>query len=390
MIRRSCASSAPGRRTRPSRSCRRARPSALPSPHSPPVVPRPARGPSRPGHGLPGAYDAVLVDGWRHRRRSIDASTYTRPGRSRRCRSDKSTYLEGEPIAVSWRAAPGWKWDWLAITKKGAGNVEQSADCTGGYCGAGGYLLYTYTGTPWRVRRSSTRAGRRPARRPGRCRQRLVPRRHVLRRRLFAPRRLAAVPGGQPPDSVGVGRPPSERALTCHCNDSGLSGVLERISDARTISREHPGSSPDSAQETRHGHQRYQAKVRNGSIGTPGLPGGGLSLPGRADRVPPACWVLPSPRRGQRRDRRSCRPSGARLAAPRHRSGLLRPLVALAGGSATTMRRCPLRRSTPTTSAGRSGRHRWRRCRIGPGGSLPDAADVVVVGGGVCRHQRRP
>ena len=60
---------------------------------------------------------------------------------------DKATYVEGEPIVVSWRAAPGWKWDWLGVTKKGAGNVDQSADCTGGYCGAGGYLVYSYTGT---------------------------------------------------------------------------------------------------------------------------------------------------------------------------------------------------------------------------------------------------
>ena len=45
------------------------------------------------------------------------------------------------------RYVGGWKWDWLAVTKKGTGNVAQSADCTGGYCGAGGYLLYTYTGT---------------------------------------------------------------------------------------------------------------------------------------------------------------------------------------------------------------------------------------------------
>jgi hypothetical protein len=58
----------------------------------------------------------------------------------------KTIYLEGEPIQVSWRAAPGWKWDWLAVTKKGAGNVAQSADCTGGYCGAGGYLIWDYTG----------------------------------------------------------------------------------------------------------------------------------------------------------------------------------------------------------------------------------------------------
>ena len=38
--------------------------------------------------------------------------------------------------------------------------------------------------------------------------------------------------------------------------------------------------------------------------------------------------------------------------------------------------------STPTTSAARSGRRPCPPCPIGPGGTLPDAADVVVIGGG--------
>ena len=93
-----------------------------------------------------GSYDAVLVAGGSIVGGRSPFHLYpagTKPSVS----VGKSTYLEGEPIEVAWRAAPGWKWDWLAITKKGAGNVGQSADCTGGYCGAGGYLLYTYTGT---------------------------------------------------------------------------------------------------------------------------------------------------------------------------------------------------------------------------------------------------
>ena len=128
-------------------------------------------------------------------------------------------------------AAPGWKWDWLAVTKKGAGNVEQSADCTGGYCGAGGYLLYTYTGTlvEGSTVFDATRAGRQDDVAAG---QGLVPHRHVLRRRLLAARRLAAVPGGQPPDSVGVGRRSSARALTYRCNELRPRGVIERINDA--------------------------------------------------------------------------------------------------------------------------------------------------------------
>ena len=93
-----------------------------------------------------GAYDAVLVVGG-----SIVGGRSTfhvyPAGAKPSVTIGKSSYREGEPIAVSWRAAPGWKWDWLAVTKKGAGNVGQSADCTGGYCGAGTYLIWGYTGT---------------------------------------------------------------------------------------------------------------------------------------------------------------------------------------------------------------------------------------------------
>ena len=93
-----------------------------------------------------GAYEAVLVIagevvGGRSRFDAYPAGTPPE------VRTDGSTYHVGEPIGVSWSAAPGWKWDWLAVTRKGAGNVAQSADCTGGYCGAGGYLLWGYTGT---------------------------------------------------------------------------------------------------------------------------------------------------------------------------------------------------------------------------------------------------
>ena len=106
----------------------------------------PARRSFAPGGWPAGTYDAVLVAsgsivGGRSTFHVYPAGT--KPSVS----VGKSTYREGEPIVVSWRAAPGWKWDWLAVTKKGAGNVGQSADCTGGYCGAGNYLSGTYTGT---------------------------------------------------------------------------------------------------------------------------------------------------------------------------------------------------------------------------------------------------
>lgn len=61
--------------------------------------------------------------------------------------ADRTTYAVGEPITVSWSAVPGWKWDWIAITKKGVSNVGIAAECTGGYCGQADYLLWAYTRT---------------------------------------------------------------------------------------------------------------------------------------------------------------------------------------------------------------------------------------------------
>ncbi|MBF8291002.1 MAG: hypothetical protein HW391_1970 [Chloroflexi bacterium] len=98
------------------------------------------------GSWAAGSYDAVLVSGGAivGGRSRFDAYPV---GTKPTIRTDKSTYAVGEPILVSWTAAPGWKWDWLAVTRRGAGNVDQSAGCTGGYCGAGGYLLWGYTET---------------------------------------------------------------------------------------------------------------------------------------------------------------------------------------------------------------------------------------------------
>jgi hypothetical protein len=195
--------------------------------------------------------------------------------------------------------------------------------------------------SPWRARSTSDRSVAgwigclqrrvRPSD-AGRCRQVQCgdAREALFRNGGAATQRSPDLPGGKPSDSVGVGPPPSAQALPCHCNEMGLSGVLERINDARTIRREHPGSSPDSAQETRHGHQRYQAKIRSGSLTTVGLPGAGMSVPGRADRLAPTGSILPPSRRGPRRDRRSGHPAGARLAASRtHRLGAFQPLVAV-------------------------------------------------------------
>ncbi len=95
---------------------------------------------------LPGAYDVALVQG-----RTIVGGRSTfhlyPAGTVPSVRTDKGTYRVGEPILVDWAAGPGWKWDWLGITKRGAGNVDVQSTCTGGYCGDGDYLVWRYVDT---------------------------------------------------------------------------------------------------------------------------------------------------------------------------------------------------------------------------------------------------
>ena len=100
-----------------------------------------------PTAGWPaGEYDVVLVqDGTIVGGRSR-IHLYP-PGTPPSLSTDKGTYRVGEPIQVNWAAGPGWKWDWLAITKRGAGNVDIQSTCTGGYCGDGDYLVWRYVET---------------------------------------------------------------------------------------------------------------------------------------------------------------------------------------------------------------------------------------------------
>ena len=267
------------------------------------------------GTWAPGSYDAVLVCGWRRSSVVGRRSTSTRRARSRRSRS---------PSRPTWRASrsgsrggprragsgTGWP------SRRRAPATSSSRPTAPAATAAPAAISSTRTrARPWKARTVFDRD------RPGRQDQlaapaRVVPHRHVLRRRLFAPRRLAALPGGRPSDSLSVGPRPSVGALPCCRNESHPSGVFLRINDARTIRREHPESSPDSAQETRHGYQRYQAKIGSGSFSSVRLPRARMPLPGCADRVAPAGSILPPPGGRQRRDGGSRDLAGARLAAP--------------------------------------------------------------------------
>jgi hypothetical protein len=93
----------------------------------------------------PGAYKAVLRNS---SGQAISRSRFWlyRPGTPTTVTTSKTRYKVGEPIRVSWKKAPGMKFDWLGLYSAGesADNTHQTT-CTAGLCGNGHYFLYTYT-----------------------------------------------------------------------------------------------------------------------------------------------------------------------------------------------------------------------------------------------------
>jgi endonuclease/exonuclease/phosphatase family metal-dependent hydrolase len=92
-----------------------------------------------------GAYKAVLLNS------SGDPLSRSRfwlypPGTPTTVSTSKTRYKVGEPIRVSWKKAPGMKFDWLGLYSAGesADNTHQTT-CSAGLCGNGHYFLYTYT-----------------------------------------------------------------------------------------------------------------------------------------------------------------------------------------------------------------------------------------------------
>ena len=100
-----------------------------------------------PTGGLaPGAHDALLV--------STGGTVLSRSpfwlyaaGTPPSLRTSKVVYEVGEPIRVRWRAAPGYRWDWMGVFAPGRGPAQNAEDCNAGACGNGHYLLYHYTET---------------------------------------------------------------------------------------------------------------------------------------------------------------------------------------------------------------------------------------------------
>jgi endonuclease/exonuclease/phosphatase family metal-dependent hydrolase len=93
----------------------------------------------------PGAYKAVLLDA------SGQAVSRSRfwlypPGAVTTVQTAKSVYEVGEPIRVSWKKAPGMKFDWLGLYSAGENADNPTAStCSAGFCGNGHYFLYAYT-----------------------------------------------------------------------------------------------------------------------------------------------------------------------------------------------------------------------------------------------------
>ena len=94
----------------------------------------------------PGANEALLVN-------ASDAVLSRSPfwvyaaGTPPSLRTSKEVYEVGEPIRVRWRAAPGYRFDWMGVFSPGRGPAQNAEDCNAGTCGNGHYLLYDYTET---------------------------------------------------------------------------------------------------------------------------------------------------------------------------------------------------------------------------------------------------
>lgn len=95
----------------------------------------------------PGSYDALLLDA---RGSVLSRSRFWlyAVGTEPSVATSQAVYTSGEPIVVSWKAAPGMRWDWLAIFAPGEvdGNPHATT-CNASACGNGHYLLYEYTRT---------------------------------------------------------------------------------------------------------------------------------------------------------------------------------------------------------------------------------------------------
>jgi len=96
---------------------------------------------------VPGAYEAALLDSGGSIVSRSPFWLYA-PGTPASLATSKSVYVSGEPIEVSWKNAPGSRWDWLGIYSPGESDGSKvSTERQSGYGGNGHYRLYQYTRT---------------------------------------------------------------------------------------------------------------------------------------------------------------------------------------------------------------------------------------------------
>jgi len=94
----------------------------------------------------PGDYDVILVSGGSVVSRA--PFWLYKAGAETKVWTSKRTYVVGESIKVRWRAAPGFRWDWLGVYSPGnTATSPHSAGCNAGCANNGRYLLYVYTKT---------------------------------------------------------------------------------------------------------------------------------------------------------------------------------------------------------------------------------------------------
>jgi endonuclease/exonuclease/phosphatase family metal-dependent hydrolase len=94
----------------------------------------------------PGEYAVELVDRNNEQVIATTSLFLYPPGTEASITTAKDVYRVGEPIEVSWKDAPGMKWDWMSAFPAGSGlGNPRGMDCAIGYCGNGNYSVYEYT-----------------------------------------------------------------------------------------------------------------------------------------------------------------------------------------------------------------------------------------------------
>lgn len=99
------------------------------------------------GPWVPGAYEAALLS---PADEVVSRSPFWlyAPGSRAEVAVGKAVYRVGETVDVSWRNAPGMRWDWVSIYAPGNADEKNpvAQNCNAGGCTNSRYLVWLYTG----------------------------------------------------------------------------------------------------------------------------------------------------------------------------------------------------------------------------------------------------